>query len=252
MKPKPIHLSIFLIFTIACHPATKPSATAPQPAHHTAKHKLVKPVDTAIFKVSHAKQQNMPLPFDDDNILRFKNGLTLKVTARGEDTYQLKITQGGKLIFKRDSIVNISKVLLSHDQLFFSLFTFFDEDGFNRGNGYIINLKNNSVLQYPAELANTCNPIAYNGNYYFVNELSLIRTTANLQPIDTIGISYRDATNNAEYLDTYAIQGLAPAANQRDGFQIIFTPNKTSGQPKAYTGQISQKTTAIVLNNMEK
>jgi hypothetical protein len=132
--------------------------------------------DTAVFNQS-SYGGLKTLSFNDNNVLNIASkGIVLTVKEESENTYTLLVRVKGKLILSKKHIKGISKALLDNEYLSFSVFTYVDEDGNNEGNGTIIKLSDNSIKSFPKLLKNTCNHLIMDGNIYFVDGLSLIKT----------------------------------------------------------------------------
>jgi len=78
---------------------------------------------------------------------------------KAENSYTLSVISNGKKILISEHLQGISKMLIDQDYLLFVAYTYFDEDGNNEGNAYIVNLQNNLVEIFPKKLKNTCNPV---------------------------------------------------------------------------------------------
>lgn len=223
----------------------------PTAGQKTASEKANVKKDTAIFEL-YKQTTNIPVNFNDNNEIVFGNGVKIAAKESGEDNYRLEINHSGKLIFEKDSLQGVSKVLLSDDSLFFSIFTFSDEDGRNEGYAYIVNLKDNSAIHYPSVLKNTCNPIRYGEGYIFLSDGELIQTSSDLMFTNRI-----DLIDNRKHaaiklnLDEYSIDGLSNSLLSGDHFQMLFNPDRLSAKSKFYDGKITSNTGAILLTDVK-
>jgi len=198
---------------------------------------------TSVFKATGLKKDKL-LSFDDNNTLTIKNPdirMACKEAPGGK--YNLSVTVKNKLIFTKNGIKGITKVLCQDGYLMFSLFTYSDEDGNNEGYGYVINTNNGSVKTFSQKLKNTCNPVVFNNGIYFVNNLTLLKTDMNMKLNSMIVISYK--SNNKRFTDTYAISGITSISNS---LVIDFTSDRFKVKSKLYSGEVGSFTKFITLS----
>jgi hypothetical protein len=203
--------------------------------------------DTSIFHLTNFNGIKI-LDFDDNNTLNITSkGIKLLVKEESEDSYTLLVKIKGKLILSKKHIKGISKVLLDKDYLLFSIFTYVDEDGNNEGNGYLLNLNNNSVKTFSKQLKNTCNPLIMNGYAYFIDGLNLLKTNLNFKIQNRFRILYlsKSKEKNFAYLDKYLICSLSKQGNAK--LIIDFAPDKSLDKCKSYCGNVDAFSKVILL-----
>jgi len=203
--------------------------------------------DTSTFNLTNSSGIKV-FDFDDNNTLNISSkGIKLIVKEESEDSYTLLVNIKGKLILWKKHIKGISKVFLDKDYLLFSIFTYVDEDGNNEGNGYMLNLNNNSVKAFARQLKNTCNPLIMNNHVYFIDGLSLIKTDLDFknQSIFKITYSSKSKKKSLTYLDKYLICRLSKQGNTK--LVIDFAPDKSLDKCKSYCGDIDASSEVILL-----
>ncbi len=203
--------------------------------------------DTSTFNLTNFSGIKV-LDFDDNNTLNITSkGIKLIVKEESEDSYTLLVNIKGKLILSKKHIKGISKVFLDKDYLLFSIFTYVDEDGNNEGNGYILNLNNNSVKTFSKQLKNTCNPLIMNNYAYFIDGLSLIKTDLDFKSQSSFRITYlsKGKKKNFTYLDKYLICRLS----KQDSTKLVidFAPDKSLGKCRSYCGNVDASSKVILL-----
>ena len=208
---------------------------------------LINIKDTSVFNLIKYNDSNL-LTFNDKNIINLNSrGIKLIIKDESEDQFTLSMKVRNKTILTKKHIKGISKVLIEGDLLMFSLWNYTDEDGNNKGYGYVVDLHNNLVKRFSKELSNTCNPVFLNNNFYFLNGLTLIKTDSDFNITNNLKIVYlRKNKNKFEYLDTYLISGLLKSDN--NAVIINFSPKK-SLKDKSYRGTITPSCKVILLNN---
>lgn len=201
--------------------------------------------DTTTFSLTNVNGIKI-LGFDNNNILYIgSKDIKLTVKEESEDSYTLIVRIKSKLVFTKKHIKGISKVFCDKDYLLFSIFTYTDEDGNNEGNGYVINLNNNSVKALSIKLSNTCNPIIIDKYAYFIDGLSLIRTNLDFKSQEIYKFIYSSKKNVFTYLDMYSIRGLSTQDNKK--LIISFSPDKFVGKFKSYCGNVNGSSKFIQL-----
>jgi len=203
--------------------------------------------DTSIFNTTTSSAIKV-FNFDDNNTLDITSKqIKLIAKEESEDSYTLLVKIKGKLILSKKHIKGVSKVFLDNDYLAFSIFTYTDEDGNNQGNGYILNLNDNSVKSFSRQLENTCNPVIINNYVYFIDGLNLIKTDLSFKSQRNSKIIYlgQRKKKNFAYLDTYMICSLSKQDNTK--LVIDFAPNKSTGKCKSYRGDVSVSSKVILL-----
>ena len=203
--------------------------------------------DTSTFNLTNFSGIKV-LDFDDNNTLNITSkGIKLIVKEESEDSYTLLVTIKGKLILSKKHIKGISKVFFDKDYLLFSIFTYVDEDGNNEGNGYILNLNNNSVKAFAKQLKNTCNPLIMSNYAYFIDGLSLIKTDLDFKSQSSFRITYlsKAKKKNLTYLDKYLICSLS----KQDSTKLVidFAPDKSLSKCRSYCGNVDASSKVILL-----
>ena len=184
--------------------------------------------------------------FNENNVLEIRSKkVKLIMKEKAENSYTLSIISNGKKTLLSEHLQGISKILVDQDYLLFVAYTYFDEDGNNEGNAYIVNLQNNLVGVFPKKLKNTCNPVIINNDVYFVHSLSLIKTALDLKIKNSFKIEYLSKNRSFDYLDTYQIKSLS---RQLNGELVIdFSSNKFASKSNFYSGTLDNKSKLIVL-----
>ena len=203
--------------------------------------------DTAVFNLTNSNGVKV-FNFSNDNILNISSyGIKLIVKEESQDSYTLLVKIKNKLILSKKHIKGISKVYLDKNYLMFSIFTYVDEDGNNEGYGYFINLKNNLVKTFSKQLKNTCNPMIINKDVYFIDGLSLIMTDLDFKIKSDLKIVYscKGKKNDFAYIDTYLICRLSKQDNTK--LIIDFSPGKSLGKCKSYSGSLNVSSKVILL-----
>jgi len=203
--------------------------------------------DTSTFDITNNSGVKV-FDFDDNNTLNISSKqIKLIAKEESEGSYTLSVRIKGKLILSKKHIKGISKVFLDKDYLLFSIFTYTDEDGNNQGNGYLLNLNDNSIKFFPKQLENTCNPVIINNSVYFIDGLSLIKTDLNFKSQKSFKIEYlsQGKKKNFAYLDTYVICRLS----KQDSMKLVidFSPYKSMDKCKSYCGNIDASSKVILL-----
>ncbi|RKR84485.1 hypothetical protein BDD43_4724 [Mucilaginibacter gracilis] len=208
---------------------------------------FLKNKDTSTFNLTNYGGTKV-LDFDDNNTINIiSKGIKLIVKEESEDSYTLLVNIKGKLILSKKHIKGISKVFIDKDYLLFSIFTYVDEDGNNEGNGYILNLNNNSVKAFSRQLKNTCNPLIMNSYVYFIDGLSLIKTDLDFKSQKSFRITYLSTSKKKSltYLDKYLICRLS----KQDSTKLVidFAPDKSLSKCKSYCGNVDASSKVILL-----
>lgn len=185
--------------------------------------------------------------FDDSGQVEIAPAaIKLEMKDSQEEFYKLQVFKSGKRIFVKDSLKGISKVWHNSDQVLFTYYTYFDEDGNNEGHPVFIDVANGSVLVYPALVRRTANPVSLNGYYYVNQELSCLVLDKKLNMVNAIPIVYHDKQQSKDYLDRYLI--CSYAVSDSTGKLIVqFTPNKV-GDCVEFWGVPDMKAKAFLLN----
>ncbi|WP_342648639.1 hypothetical protein [Mucilaginibacter sp. CSA2-8R] len=242
-------MATLYLFFASISLTTKPCNSGfPPAANAKIRQKKSNHKDISVFTVIRSAEVK-PLSFNVDNTLLIASkGVKLTAKEDSEETYTLLVSIKGKLILTKKNIRGISKVFYDNDALLFSIFTYVDEDGNNEGNGYFINLKNQSVKIFNKKLKNTCNPLVLNESIYLVDGLNIVKTDLNFKVRNNLKVEYRthSGAERYGYLDTYLINRLS---KHSDGKLIIdFSPNKASAKIKSYGGTVNKASTVILLN----
>lgn len=206
--------------------------------------------DTAVFSLSE-KGSNL-FTFDDTGILAVNQGqieLNLKEGNKGE-TYNLSVSVSGTVVFSKSGLQGISKVFFKDNWLLFTVYTFFSEDGVNKGEAILLNVnRQNDALLFKRPLTKTCNPAFYREKFYFVDGLSIIETDTSLDKVRILPLFYSDDNSYENgYLDTYLICGLS-VNEKTDSLQIEFTPSKSEVGCQIYEGAIGDGESLISITH---
>jgi hypothetical protein len=173
-------------------------------------------------------------------------GAVLSAAAEDKGNYTLTVTLKGKTVLTKQHIKGVSKVLYQNGYLLFSVFSYLTpKGGENEGYGYVINTKDASVKSYPKRLHKTCNPVILNGEVYFVDGLSMVKTDLELHQKDNISIVYITKEKNMHFLATYMVFDLAQTSG--NNLLVNFAPKNDVSLAKVFAGTIGKATTIIML-----